>query len=373
MRLSIAFVLFFSSLILHAQIQIHNDEFDNGATISNWININDAEQWNAEHLELMDIDTTKMGKLTMMPHTSSWYANYRGTLIHKLVSGNFTFTTNVTATNRAETGHPQSQYSLAGVMLRTPRHFPNGALGDDGWSPGGENYVFLSVGRANANREQFEVKTTTNSNSVLEITNIPTTENVNIRISRIDSSIIILHQLPDSAWVVHRRYTRTDFPDTMQIGFVTYTDWQKVNTYQPLYHNSHVLTSDLDPDPSTDTTRAFAPNLIGSFEFARFDSVDVPMALMNTDLAQDASDTQLLSFLGYETTIHCPDTLTVHTPIPESYISSLHAHTSISASNTVSQSGQLMLTADTSIVLLPNFEVEEQAVLEVLIDGCGND
>ena len=293
---------------MNAQIQLLNDEFDDSSTFSNWKNISVTEGWNAEHLELIDINTTKPGKLIMMPYTSTWYANYRGVLIYKEVTGDFVFTTEVTTTNRDENGLPSNDFSLSGPMIRTLRNFTNGA---DGWTPGGENYIFLSVGQASDNHPSlpvkptggphFEVKTTVNSNSTLEVSGIPTAENVKIRLARVGEYVICLYQLPGGDWKVHKRYHRQDFLPTMQIGFVTYTDWGKASTYQPIFQNSHVLKEGLNPDPSSNPSRPFSPDLIGSFEFARFNEVDVPESLKDANLTSESvSDDSLLSFLGFD-------------------------------------------------------------------------
>jgi len=68
-----------------SQIQLHNDEFSDSNTLSaNWLNINEVEQWDAEHLELFDINTSTAESLHMMPWTSSWFQDYKGTLLFKL-------------------------------------------------------------------------------------------------------------------------------------------------------------------------------------------------------------------------------------------------------------------------------------------------
>ncbi len=301
------FLAIFFSFPFHsaAQLQLLNDEFEDSSTLSNWQNITDVEGWNTEHLEAHDINITQTGKLTMMPYTSSWFQDYRGTILFKEVTGDFIISTEVTATNRAGTGIPSSDYSLAGVMIRAPRSITNGAMD---WTSGGENYVFLATGQANDQFSNpssvgphFEVKTTTNSNSNLAVNPIPTSSNVQIRLARIGNFVICLYQLPGGNWTVHRRFNRADFPQTMQIGFVTYTDWPKVSSYDPIFQNSNVLNDDLDPDPSSNPWLSFNPDLIGGFEYARFDSVHLPTPLIGANLANaSVSDSELLSFLGFE-------------------------------------------------------------------------
>src|SRR5207248_960338 len=75
----------------------------------------------------------------------------------------FVVTTDVEASQRGGTGAPRSNYSLAGIMVRAPR-----AITPSTWRAGGENYVFLSIGAGSPpGAFQFEVKTTTNSSSML--------------------------------------------------------------------------------------------------------------------------------------------------------------------------------------------------------------
>lgn len=308
MRTRLTLFLLFTLTFLQAQLSQYNDEFDDASTLSNWLNINDTEGWNAEHLEAYDIDSTIAGHLMMMPYTSVWFNNYRGTLLYKLLSGNFVATIEVEVTNRAGNGLPSSDYSLAGIMIRRPRIFPNGALGAGGWTAGAEDYAFLSTGYASTGHPScwgcqgphFEVKATENSNSNLAISSL-NSQRVIIRLARIDEYVIVLYQEPSEDFVVHRRYDETDvtLPDEVQIGLVTYTDWPKGSTYDEFFQNSHVINADLNPDPSSNPWQPFNPDVVGMFNFIRFDEVTVPEQLEGIDLKYTATDEDLLSFLGY--------------------------------------------------------------------------
>ena len=302
-------------LVFHSyafsQLSSMNDEFSSAATLSNWQNISTAEGWNADQLELLDIDATQPGKMVQMPYTCSWYADYHGPIIFKTVTGDFIFTTNVSISNRAGNGLPATSYSLGGVMVRTPRNFPNGAYGAGGWEFGGENYIFLSIGYGNetgpglpGSPPHLEVKTTENSNSTLQLTAIDQTT-ATIRIARIGAVFIVLYHLEGDNWVVHQRYERNDMPATLQIGLVTYTDWDKVATYETFFQNSHVLNDDLNPDPSGNPFIPFQPDLIAGFDFARFSEVILPSELNSVDLFAEATNEQLLTFLGYDASPIC--------------------------------------------------------------------
>jgi hypothetical protein len=73
----------------------------------------------SEQLEVHDINTSTDDELYMMPYTSSWYEDYKGTLLYKNINQNFVLTTEVTVTNRAGNGLPSSIFSSAGLMIRS--------------------------------------------------------------------------------------------------------------------------------------------------------------------------------------------------------------------------------------------------------------
>ena len=316
MKISITFLLILFHLNTFCQIQLLNDEFDNSSTLSNWENVTDTEGWNAEHLEVFDINTSTPGRLHLMPYSTGWFEDYRSTILFKKVSGDFVFTTQVTATNRSGDGIPSSSFSLAGPMIRAPRNFDNGLAG---WSPGGENYVFLSIGYGQSNfavppgpGPHFEVKTTTNSTSVLEVTPISTNNDVLIRIARIGPHIICLYKLPGQNWEIRNRYQRSDLPDTLQAGLVAYTDWWKYSSFNEEYANSTVISSSTaDPDSSDSPSMIYNPDLIATFEFARFDSLHIPVGLAGSNFSNPSAvvDSVILNILGNPSQPYIPNNI----------------------------------------------------------------
>jgi hypothetical protein len=101
--------------------------------------------------------------------------------------------------------------------------------------------------------------------------------------------------------VVHQRFPRADFPESLQVGLVTYTDWGKCQTFSPFVHNSNVLDPPLPPgvtDPSPGIP--FDPDLVSSFEYLRFHRPTIPPELAGRDLwnPSEVADQELLSFLG---------------------------------------------------------------------------
>lgn len=286
-----------------------NDEFDDPATLADWQRVNEVEGWNADQLQQFNIDQTQSGRLVMQPHTVVWYEDWRGPMAFKEVTGDFVYTTEIVISDRDDLGGSDGDdipddaaFSLGGLMIRTPRDIVDPAAD---WQPGsqlddgtnnGENYVFLSLGHGTDGQFSFEVKTTRNSHSELELT--PLGQNANtatLRIARVGDAVITMYQLPGQDWTVHRRFERSDMPETLQLGLVTYSDWNKASDFDPFLHNSSVLQAGV-PDPTPG--EAFNPDLVAGFEYVRFERPDVPAALEGVDLVYAATDEQLLSFLG---------------------------------------------------------------------------
>jgi hypothetical protein len=301
-------------LLAAAPIAGLSDEFDDASTVNQWERVNEVEGWNADQLNVFDVDSTQAGRMVQEPHTAVWFQNWRGPMAFQTVTGDFSITTEVHITDRDDVGGSDlddvpgdGQFSLAGAMIRTPRDITDpttdwapGSMADDGTNDG-ENYVFLSAGYGNGTNEfSLEVKTTRNSNSQLELTPLGTEANsATVQISRIGTSIITMYQLPGEEWQVHRRYSRPDMPATLQVGLVSYTDWTKANDFDPFVQNSTVLIPNGaagDPTPS----EAFNPDITAGFEYARYVRPDVPEAFAASDLTDPnaVSDTELLSFLG---------------------------------------------------------------------------
>ncbi|MBX2816094.1 MAG: T9SS type A sorting domain-containing protein [Saprospiraceae bacterium] len=298
-----------------AQQSANNDEFEDASSLSDWQNITDVD-YNAEHFEILDINATTSGQLTLQPYTSAWFAQYRGGFIYKDLTGDFVFTSQVTASTTNS-----STYSLGGLFLRNP------ATAMD-VTNNNHNYVFLSTGFAATNHPtcpgcsapHLEVKNTTNSNSDLRVASLPSCMAppcpVTIRIARLGSTIVCLYRPEGAAnFVVHQRYQRGDFDNTIQAGFVAYTDWPKVQTYLPSFHNLNVLNDDLDPDPSDNMALPFTPDITASFAYARFDDVTIPNGLNPAT----ASESELLAFLGYEPDAFLPVTWQGIEARPEGY------------------------------------------------------
>ena len=177
-------------------------------------------------------------------------------------------------------------------MIRTPRAINDPATD---WAPGGENYVFLSLGHGTNGQMSYEVKTTTTSNSQLQLT--PAGANTaTLQIARIGNDILLLRQTAGEDWVVHERYSRPDMPATLQVGLVSYTDWGKASDFDPFTHNGTVLNDSVGSDPTP--AEPFNPDLVAAYDYARFARPEVPADLVGVDLVNAATEEQILSFLG---------------------------------------------------------------------------
>jgi hypothetical protein len=283
------------SAVAYDDLTMLSDEFDSAHTITNWQRIHQVEGWGNNALQVFDINTTQPGRMTMVPHTSSWYAEWRGELTYKTVTGDFVITTDVEPHNRAGTGAPGSLYSLAGIMVRTPRTMTNPSQ----WTPGGQNYVFLSTGAANnPGTFQYEVKTTLNSQSTLYISNGAPARS-SIQVARIGPHLILSRREPGGAWQVHQRYFRPDMPATLQAGLTVYTDWPTCEAVGFQYQNQFVLTNGLRL-PNGVVLNSCSPDLLATFDYVRYARPVVPSNLAGANLSNVGvvSDAQLLTFLG---------------------------------------------------------------------------
>lgn len=259
-----------------------SDEFEDPSTLNQWLRVYQTEKTKADQLEQFDIGKTRRGWMVMIPYTSTWYQDYRGVLAYKLVKNDFIVTSNIRVAKRGGDGAPQSNYSLAGLMIRSPRN-----VTPQTWKPGGENYIFLSIGSANRpGTFQFEVKTTLNSRSRLSVTDAGTSTAV-IQIARLGHDFILLKKTPDGNWNIHQRYRRNDMPAELQVGLTVYTDYRTASRMRPVQQNTQVI-------------RNGRPDLVAGFDYVRFNRPQIPKYLTGKSFSnpQEVSNAELLQFLG---------------------------------------------------------------------------
>lgn len=265
-----------------------SDEFDDPDTLTHWLRNETVEGWGGSKLEQWDIATTTPGHMRLMPYASSWYEDFTGAYAYKEVTGDFVLTTRLDVTNRAGTGRPSSDFSLAGLMVRAPRGLTNAAPQPDAapatmlpwpppgegeanhyttpWQPDTENYLFLSFGFGNTtltspdplnpNRWHYEVKSTEDGVSTLYPRTHGVPENepvVTLQMVRRGSTFLLLRRHGEEPWIIENVFER-DLPETLQVGLTTYTDWSTVSAGwdfshpQIPFHQNRIVNLGGNPD-----------------------------------------------------------------------------------------------------------------------------
>ena len=141
------------------------------------------------------------------------------------------------------------------------------------WTPGGANFVFLSLGYAyQGNSFYLESKTTRNSVSDLELT--PFEQNsVELEISRAGATITTRYRFAEGLeWLQADVFDRPDMPETLQVGLVGYTDYAKASSFTPLYANANTLIdSPANTTASSNANLPYNPDLRATFDYIRFE------------------------------------------------------------------------------------------------------
>ncbi|WOO39333.1 Ig-like domain-containing protein [Rubellicoccus peritrichatus] len=308
--------------VMSDDIALLSDEFDDPTTISNWQRNYQVEGWGVDKLETWDIDTSRSGYMRAMPYSSSWFRDWTGALAFKEITGDFVVTMQMEVSRRnGLPGRPSSDFSLGGIMIRTPRGIssaapdpdpgpavvlpsPSPAFGDPDyystdWLSDTENYIFLSFGHTSStfasvdNTWSCEVKTTIDGDSTLYGVQSGIPENnslVTLQCIRRGSTFLLLRRHDNGPWIIENRFERTDMPATLQVGLTTYTDWNSVSGQDEFHHNRTVtlggnpdLVADVDyfrlhrPHASITTEMLEAANITGQY--------GQPSLLENTALA----------------------------------------------------------------------------------------
>ena len=269
------------------------DEFARAATLARFTEHGTHEGWSTGFVEQAAINAPTPGHFRLVPRTCAWFQNLRGTLFFKNITGDFIATAKVKVYSRTR-GNPDlppaRTYSLAGIMVREPRavtgNFTNPAYN---WTPGGENYVFLSYGTGgDASTRQFEIKTTVNSASDLYYRTIGIDQNSNndawLQIVRVGNTIVCLRKhSAGSDWIVENRYPNAQqqvpaFGPTLQVGLTAYTDWPNINLVGNSTAQLAFNRSGFSPG---------SPDLVADFDYLRFRRP--PAALTETVLQNMAT------------------------------------------------------------------------------------
>ena len=243
-----------------------SDEFNGASSLAPWQNLSIVEGWPSQ-IQKMDVNVTSPGALYLVPYTSTWFEEYHGVFLYKEVTGDFIVTTRIRA-NGKHSAVPTSAYSLSGIMARAPRD----GLTPGTWTPGHENWVFITtgVGHAADGAPQIETKTTVNSASDLRL--IPSsTDWLDLRVVRVGQTFVMLYRLPGESWTLSRCFNRPDLPQRLQVGLNAYTDWDRINSQY--FNNEVAFNRTLLTGPDTH------PDLIVRDDYIRFGRPPVPDAV----------------------------------------------------------------------------------------------
>lgn len=193
------------------------------------------------------------GKLVLEPVSSGWFEdNQAGHLYHQ-ITGDFVATTRIEVTG-TQADLPQTSFSLAGLFIRAPREVSAAT-----WIPGQENWLFFSIGTAApAGEPHYELKTTMNSLSTLQILPAPTGA-VDLRIARHGEIFTLLTRPVGGMWEVMEQIIRPDLPLVLNVGFTAYADYDSV---APTYPNFQLYNTEGAPTENADL-------------IARIDSFDI--------------------------------------------------------------------------------------------------
>ncbi len=218
-----------------------SDEFSSPAPLAGWKRFHQVEGWPSKERRV-EVDAAA-GELRIEPTTSGWYADFQAPFLFRDVSGDFTVTARVRA-DALRGGIPCAGWSLGGLMVRAPR-----AVTPATWTPGGEDWLFVTTGVADdVTQPVIETKTTVRSISRLRLHPVDAGW-VELRIARSGAWFELSSRSEGGEWAVRDRFERPDLPETVQVGLNAYTDWYSASALHadPLRFNT-TLVGNGNPD-----------------------------------------------------------------------------------------------------------------------------
>lgn len=219
----------------------YSEEFSRPDALAAWRRFHDVEGW-PDMTKRLEVNAAT-GELHLEPWTSGWYADFHAPFVFREVAGDFVVTTRMRADGLAG-GLPRTAWSLAGLMVRAPR-----AVTPATWSPGGEDWLFITTGVADDVAQLvIETKSTRHSVSRLRLHQARAGW-VELRITRRGAAFELASRWDGEEWVVRDRFDRPDLPPAVQVGLNAYTDWYSTTALQsdPRRFNTTVV-KDGKPD-----------------------------------------------------------------------------------------------------------------------------
>ncbi|MBO9565794.1 MAG: hypothetical protein J7621_23660 [Niastella sp.] len=196
-----------------------SDEFSDTNSKSAWQRLHVVEKFPDKIKEF----SISNGQMKLVPYASGWYGDYQAPFLFKNISGNFDVRARIKVSG-ANDILPQSEWSLAGIMVRQPKETTS-----ETWQPRQENWLFFTTGIAEPTGvAMFEVKSTNNSLSNLKLR--PAKAGwVELRIVRVQASFILLYRYSEGEpWTVIERFYRPLLPAELQVGINAYSGWNGI-------------------------------------------------------------------------------------------------------------------------------------------------
>jgi hypothetical protein len=213
----------FTSTLLYGQNELKDlsDEFNDSTSLTSWSLFHLVENF-PDRIRHISINKNNTGVLQLQPKASGWYADNQAPFLFKTVSGNFDVRARVKVTG-AETELPSVDWSLAGLMVRQPKHTTSA-----NWMPRQENWLFITTGVAdNTQLPVLEVKTTNNSLSNLKLRPVKTGW-IELRIVHMDAAFILMTRTEGEGWTVRERFYRPVMTGPLQVGLNAYSCWNAI-------------------------------------------------------------------------------------------------------------------------------------------------
>jgi hypothetical protein len=196
-----------------------SDEFSDANSKGAWQRLHVVERFPDKIKEI----SISNGQMKLVPYASGWYGDYQAPFLFKNINGNFDVRARIKVSG-ANDVLPQSEWSLAGIMVRQPKETTSAS-----WQPRQENWLFFTTGIAEPTGvAMFEVKSTNNSLSNLKLR--PAKAGwVELRIVRVQASFILLYRYSEEEpWTVIERFYRPLLPAELQVGINAYSGWNGI-------------------------------------------------------------------------------------------------------------------------------------------------
>jgi hypothetical protein len=195
---------------------VWQDNFDSADSLKQWQVLEQLDDKDLFPVQTKSL-TVKDGSLWFEPAKSGWFNEAVAPFIFREVTGDFDLRARLKVTGVSQ-AQPQSQWSLAGLMLRQGINAEQKAAGRH------ENWLFINTGVAEvAGQTVLESKYTLNSKSNLRLHSAKPGW-IELRLVRAGFAFISLYRYqPNEPWQLLDRYYLQQMPPTLQVGFNGYT------------------------------------------------------------------------------------------------------------------------------------------------------